>query len=219
MNIVCLIIVPLFFIMISIYFRLWMDNDDFRRVRALFLWGLAVGVIYWTLLPLVSGQFDNKIAMSSILVKSLLIDGLLFAVVVVTSLFGLCYMLAEDSVHNMSIGATECFGYLCGILTVSNILAFAGQNYTDDILRYIPYLLWLVGMCGIFGIFYGMFRDSHELWQKLIFLPVCVVSCGLLSGLYAFIAFFRNWIIWIIGGVSLVPALVLYFIDYLECSE
>ena len=88
MNIVCLIIVPLFFMMISIYFRLWMDNDDFRRVRALFLWGLAVGVIYWTLLPLVSGQFDNKIAMSAVLVKSLLIDGLLFAGVVVTTLFG-----------------------------------------------------------------------------------------------------------------------------------
>ena len=219
MNIVCLIIVPLFFIMISLYFRLWMDNDDFRCVRALFFWGLAVGIIYWTLLPLVSGQFDNKIAMSSILVKSLLIDGLLFAVVVVTSLFGLCYMLAEDSAHNMSIGATGCFGYLCGILTVSDILAFVGQTYTDDILRYIPYLLWLVGICSIFGIFYGMFRDSHELWQKLIYLPVCVVSCGLLTGLYAFIAFFQNWIIWIIAGVCLAPALVLYFIDYLEYSE
>ena len=219
MSIVCLIIVPLFFILISFYFRFWMEPENSKRVYALFVWGLFFGVLYYTLLPFVSSQFDNKIAVSAVFVRSLLIDGLLFGSLFALTCIGLCRLLSEDDMHNKSVGATGAFGYICGVLTVQNILIFVKQEYTDQLLIYIPYILYIVAICAVVGIFYGLSRDSMEVWKKLIFVPAGMLACSLLTFLYSFVSFFQNWTIWIIAGLCLVLSIVFYFIDYGEYSE
>ncbi len=219
MNIVCLIVVPLFFLMISFYFRFWMEADNSKRVYALFAWGVFFGVLYYSLSPLVLSQFDNKIALSAVFFKSMLIDGLLFGGLFTLTCIGLCYWLSEDDVHNMSVGATGTFGYLCGTLTVQNILIFAKKEYTDNILLYIPYILYITAICTIVGIFFGLMRDAHEVWKKILFIIVGMIACGVMSGLYSFLSFVNNWTIWIIAGLCLVLSIVFYFIDYGEYSE
>lgn len=219
MNIVCLIAVPLFFIMISFYFRFWMDSDNSKRIYALFAWGFFFGVLYYTLSSLAASSFDNKIALSAVFAKSMLIDGLLFGGVFALTCIGLCYWLSEDDMHNMSVGATGGFGYLCGTMTVRNILIFIRQEYTDNILLYIPFILFLIAVCAVVGIFYGLTRDADETWKKLLFITAGMLACGVLTGIYSFLSFVNNWTIWIIAAISLALSIVFYFIDYREYSD
>ena len=178
MNIVCLIAVPLFFIMISFYFRFWMDSDNSKRIYALFAWGFFFGVLYYTLSPLAAFSFDNKIALSAVFTRSMLIDGLLFGGVFALTCIGLCYWLSEDDMHNMSVGATGAFGYLCGTMTVRNILIFIRQEYTDNILLYIPFILFLIAVCAVVGTVYQLLHLCRQALFHLLSAQVRpIVSC------------------------------------------
>lgn len=219
MNILCLLIVPLFFAAVVLYFQTWMNMEDFWSVFKFLMWGLIFGILNAIAGTWLNAPFYNKIAWQAVLTRCICIDGLSFSFLFIATFYGLCKAYEIDSSNMWSASAVACFGYIIGVLTISNILTFLKSEYTHRYLTYIPYLLCYVSVCISSGFFYSRISDASEWWAKILLFIASVLASALLIASYNFMMFLGGIQVYFLCIIYAALIIVFYILDFMEYGD
>ena len=219
MNILCLLIVPLFFAAVVLYFQTWMNVEDFWSVFKFLMWGLIFGIIYAIGGTWLNAPFYNKIAWQAVLTRCICIDGLAFSFLFIASFYGLCKAYETDSSNMWSASAVACFGYVCGVLTILNLLTFLKSEYTHRYFTYIPYLLCYVSVCICAGFFYAKISEADGFLPKFLLFVGSVVACAVLPASYNFMMFLGGVGVYFLCVIYAALIIVFYILDFMDYGD
>lgn len=219
MQILSLVVIPLFFVMMALYFQFWIKADDFKAIFVFFLWGVLFSILYNCIFSIVNTPFIDKVATSTVIIRCIFVDGLFFASLFTLSFFGVCKIYDIDSNNLWTKSFLICFGFVCGALMINHVLSFMQCQYIDNLLLYVPYLLCYVTICIVCGFSYHKIKESIEWYIKLIYVISGILINGLLIASYSYLLFLRTSWIYILCVVYVAAIVMFYFLDYNQYGE
>ena len=189
-----LTILPSIIIILSIILCNWLKKEQFLQYFKIYLLGILAGIIICIVFSFFKTIFAGSAHHLTILIKSLLIDGLLFSVLFSISLYFIFnFILDVKLTSTWSITSIMIFAYLGGIYTLLNIVGTFTRDHPDNSLIYFSFIAFLLYISIISGMGFCKFFDSYKIINKVLWAILFIGILSLSFAIYNYLMFYNYY--------------------------
>lgn len=215
MELFHILIIPLVLIFISFLLQEAMVKDDFFQFFKLFFMGIVSGLAINFVISSIDRLYETRANFMTILIKSSLFDGLLFAILLIVSFYIVIEYFSDITVTlDWSSCTVFAFSYFCGVYTTKHLFEILRGELPHSMTLYLSLFCFLFFIAMIVGFALPKFKEaSDNIGKALWAAPTLLLSAAAFSA-YSFLTFYGYaWHLAAIGAFA-VLFVVFFIVDF-----
>jgi len=201
-------ILPSVLIIFLIIAEKWISKEDYINFFKFFLSGIISGILLCIIFHFINSFYNGSAHYITILIKSLVIDGLLFSLSLLSLLFIVIKFFSSYNSFTWTEGSILSFFYITGVYFIVNITHTFIKETPNSILHYLLYIPYIIFISIITGLSLQKYFDSFEIYKKILWSIFAVSVLTITIAFYTFFNFFNSTIKYAL----ILPIIVIFFI-------
>lgn len=215
MELFHVLIIPLMLIFISFLLQEAMVKNDFFQFYKMFFQGLLSGLLINFIIQNINKLYEARANFNAILFKSIIFDGLLFALLAIAALY---FMIDYFNDMSLNLEWSSCtlfaFSFLCGIYTTKHLFQALSGTIPHSMSIYISLICFIFFLAMVIGFGLPKFLEAMELPGKILWAALTIIITTLALSGYSYVTFYQyNWHLLSIGAFTALFG-VFFFVDF-----
>lgn len=187
-------IFPLTFFLLMIILEKCLNDEEFSQMFRLYGVGFIIGIVIKILFSFFEQIFYGKAHHFTIFIKSLVINGLLFSLIIILSFYILIDFLLDISINlNWLLSTFFFLSYIYGIFSSINAIESYYSIYPSSPLFYLCFIPFIILISFIGGLGFFLFIENYKIIIKVISAIFTILLFSIFFMIFNYLRFYNYY--------------------------